>query len=250
MKPLKFKVLSPEHSAAIQTRLFELGCGWPLLGKEITHVKHKYLFISKNGMIGYDDDVNYYTSDYRDEAVLDDLYKEAQVVVSLNGNKKYDALIKRDGVYVDGCKFTHAIAIKLADTTKSKHYHVPFKFNVKDATHSKAIQKRLFDLGFKRPDGWTDIQHTKNKTLMVEENIIYTERCDHAYFGDFKLITLDDLFGSGVPQIHSNTNLILNSNYTAVIDNEKVVVGCQTFPRENIIKLGEEIKKFKEENKK
>ena len=76
MKNLKFKVHSPEHSKAIQKRLFELGYGWTGCGGEVLHTHSRSVFTyanKKNITAGYSDIVDSSTHP-NIKATLDDLY--------------------------------------------------------------------------------------------------------------------------------------------------------------------------------
>jgi hypothetical protein len=76
MKNLKFKVHSPEHSEAIQKRLFELGYGWYLSGKVLKNKDVSYLFCDIEKNITYSTTEKYFNSHDNQLATLDDLYKD------------------------------------------------------------------------------------------------------------------------------------------------------------------------------
>jgi hypothetical protein len=76
MKNLKFKVHSPEHSAAIQKRLFELGYRWSVNKKNIIHTEYPYLLCYRNGAITFSYTKSTFESKSNQLATLDDLYKD------------------------------------------------------------------------------------------------------------------------------------------------------------------------------
>jgi hypothetical protein len=256
MNNRKFRINSEAHSIAIQNRLFELGCMWNgHSGAELRNTKLKFLFVDSGKRITFakteedfirDDCFNYI------ESTLDDLYvdENREVVVKLNDNKTYDATIKADGVYVDGLKYTHAAAIRLVDAVKSTQYHKPFKIMVRCGEHSKAIQTRLFKRGFTWDDGWKYIKNThSNNHIVVYNNMVNTTN-QYSFihnYDAYETITLDDLYGNNQWYIHGGPTVKLSKECSATVTPTHVTVGCQTFSRENILKLGEELKKFKNE---
>jgi hypothetical protein len=76
MKNLKFKVQSPEHSAAIQKRLFELGYEWGISGKEVSYQNEPYIYCYQSKSIQYGDVKKDFNSKSSQLATLDDLYKD------------------------------------------------------------------------------------------------------------------------------------------------------------------------------
>jgi hypothetical protein len=74
IKDIKIKVHSPEHSAAIQNRLFELGASWSHSDTKVVCVKALYLFVTGN-TITHSSDYHIFISDINcKQATLDDLY--------------------------------------------------------------------------------------------------------------------------------------------------------------------------------
>lgn len=76
MKNAKFRVLSPEHSTAIQTRLFELGFKWAGGGE--THpiyLKDRFLYLERNPQqITRGGDPDCFSENPATERTLNDLY--------------------------------------------------------------------------------------------------------------------------------------------------------------------------------
>ncbi|AFM54764.1 hypothetical protein P12024L_44 [Nonlabens phage P12024L] len=76
MKNLKFRVHSPEHSEAIQKRLFELGYQWRFGGKHIKNREAMFLFCNHRKIITMADDEVYFFDNENQLATLEDLYKD------------------------------------------------------------------------------------------------------------------------------------------------------------------------------
>ena len=74
MKDMKFRVHSPEHSEAIQEKLFELGYN---LGRNVLFLNtdSNFLFATKEGSIYYNNLEIGFEEEYYKETTLDDLYK-------------------------------------------------------------------------------------------------------------------------------------------------------------------------------
>ena len=73
MKELKFRVHSPQHSEAIQKRLFELGYEWFYHKAICVYLDEKYLYLESNE-ITYGTTESTYNQKTNTEATLDDLY--------------------------------------------------------------------------------------------------------------------------------------------------------------------------------
>jgi hypothetical protein len=72
MEAMKFKVVSPEHSAQIQKKLFAEGYAWSGYNKEVLHDKARHLF-AKDACITYEmEDVEYFKDHPNEEYVLVD----------------------------------------------------------------------------------------------------------------------------------------------------------------------------------
>lgn len=106
MKAMKFKVRNPEHSEAIQKRLFELGYKWMDGSKTIQNKAGEYLYANADGGIA----VGLYASCFRDddnkETTLDELYEMPTTkTVMIRGvdedgrNLFYDVEIRKDSAY-------------------------------------------------------------------------------------------------------------------------------------------------------
>jgi len=72
-KDIKIEVHSPEHSAAIQRRLFELGVEWLSGRKGTLHLDSPYLYV-ESGVMKKDIDRELFIKDKATKATLDDLY--------------------------------------------------------------------------------------------------------------------------------------------------------------------------------
>ena len=87
MENLKFRVHSPEHSEAIQKRLFELGYEWCVCGKTVNHTEAPLLTCYENGSIYKNSSYDGYDARPNKEATLDYLYSlpiKKEVHVRLN----------------------------------------------------------------------------------------------------------------------------------------------------------------------
>ena len=75
-KNLKFRVYSPEHSAALQTKLLEFGFEWPgKRKKEIDiYTKFPYIYTAYNMILNYGTEDKYFNNHPNTEATLDCLY--------------------------------------------------------------------------------------------------------------------------------------------------------------------------------
>jgi hypothetical protein len=75
MKDLKFRVKSPQHSTAIQKRLFELGYEWEAQGKVVRRDEEPFLFTYEDWAITFSNNGDeYFVRHIHTEATLDDLY--------------------------------------------------------------------------------------------------------------------------------------------------------------------------------
>ena len=113
MENLKFRANSPEHSIAIQNRLFELGYKW--IGGDVKPIctNFKNLFTNKDGTIchGYSSDDTFKESS-KEEATLNDLYAQKQSV-SLDINDEYAAEYEKGSNEVRiGCQKIKVTKIK------------------------------------------------------------------------------------------------------------------------------------------
>lgn len=103
---MKFKVHSPEHSEAIQKKLFELGYKWACSGKErYLGVNSNFLYTDTDAQITHGTDAEWFNNkSYYVETTLDDLYKAPKFsVVRLNGI--HEAIIdKENKIVLVGCE--------------------------------------------------------------------------------------------------------------------------------------------------
>jgi hypothetical protein len=74
MKDLKFRVKNPQHSEAIQKRLFELGYEWMANDMVPIHKDAPYLYADNVNDICFGDDEDFHLNCKNTEATLDDLY--------------------------------------------------------------------------------------------------------------------------------------------------------------------------------
>jgi hypothetical protein len=72
-KNIKIEIHSPEHSAAIQKRIFELGCKWLSRSPKYCNIKAPYLFVNNREM-HWTDNVDIFSKSSYTQATLDDLY--------------------------------------------------------------------------------------------------------------------------------------------------------------------------------
>lgn len=117
---LKFRVHSPEHSRAIQEKLFSMGGVWcGLEGNNVSYTNMGFLFFD-NMELSYIDDRGYFLTHENTEATLDDLFKyEKPQEKTLRLNSLYSATVDAEGVKV-GCQiFTHAKILELAEIVKN-----------------------------------------------------------------------------------------------------------------------------------
>lgn len=118
MKNLKFIIHSPEHSAAIQKRLFELGYNWRNFEhkKSVRNIDAIYLFADGNGGLAFGNLNSTYENSVGTPTTLDDLYKpkpeiivEGKAVEFFNNGVK----INSDYTYERGCSiFVHKDDLK------------------------------------------------------------------------------------------------------------------------------------------
>jgi len=111
------------------------------------------------------------------------------------------------------------------------------KFRVHNEQHSEAIQKRLFELGYKWSNGDVGVADTKKSYLYADSSFGYGTTNDFFEKDDRKEATLDELYKMSKP----NT-VKLNDEMTAEIYDDKVVVGCQEFTHKSIKKLYKKVK--------
>lgn len=106
MKDIKIRVHNPEHSEAIQKRLFKLGCGWSswdgLNKGQPIHLDAKFLFAYANFNISKSKNEDWFLAHKNKEVTLDDLYKmDYGIKVKLNDELEAEIL---DGFIQVGCQ--------------------------------------------------------------------------------------------------------------------------------------------------
>ena len=116
MKDMKFKVHSPEHSKAIQERLFELGYEWSSGLLVCKNTNRGDLCVTTNGTIHYNPE---HTEGKWD--TLDDLYKmEKEEVIWACGTKYPSArysveFVEGKGIRVSNVFISKANILKIAE---------------------------------------------------------------------------------------------------------------------------------------
>ena len=118
------------------------------------------------------------------------------------------------------------------------------KFKVKNEAHSKAIQERLFELGYRWMVNGRKPSHLSQPYLLTNtySQITYGETHE-CYSTDPRAeTTLDELFEETKEIV-----IELNGEYKAIIT-DVVKVGCQEFSFDIIKKLYKAIKKQQYEN--
>ncbi len=103
MENLKFRVHSPEHSKAIQERLFELGYKWCSGDIKAICTELPFLFADNDGTIGHGSILDYFNAQLNHkETTLDKTY-EMTALKKIRLNSDYEAIIK-DGFVEVGCQ--------------------------------------------------------------------------------------------------------------------------------------------------
>lgn len=115
-----------------------------------------------------------------------------------------------------------------------------YKIETLNIEHSKAIQTRLFELGYKWRDTGAVINSSDTGIIYLLEN----KTLLWFFHGDYKTITFDDLFKEDF--LFKPIKVKLNSQYTAVVHKDKIVVGCQEFTMEVFEELKKAVDKTKE----
>lgn len=104
-----------------------------------------------------------------------------------------------------------------------------FYIESKNKTHGEMLQKAMFGLGFAWRSGATEPVPYDFRVLVVD---VDTKKLGYSDTRDRASDTLNDLLlrlSRG-----GYREFALNSEYTAVIKNREVTVGCQTFSQETI----------------
>ena len=115
------------------------------------------------------------------------------------------------------------------------------KFRVHSPEHSKAIQEQLFKLGFSWLQG-QELMYLDGDQLFANSNDLgYASDSEFYNNSTHKETTLDDLYKLNQPP--KPVEVKLNDEYTAIITDDKVKVGCQEFTHEVINELHKAINK-------
>ena len=72
---LKFRTKSPEHSEAIQKRLFDLGYSWAYRVQKESWVEAKYIYANSDSVIRCNESKPYFDKHENKESTLDELYE-------------------------------------------------------------------------------------------------------------------------------------------------------------------------------
>lgn len=72
-KAMKFRVKNPDHSKAIQERLFEMGYKWFCNGKKVSHQNAFYLVTTDYGNIEYGTSLDRFIDSAKTETTLEEI---------------------------------------------------------------------------------------------------------------------------------------------------------------------------------
>lgn len=112
-----------------------------------------------------------------------------------------------------------------------KHLPKEFRITILSEAHSKLVQERLFELGYK----WSSVgsrvisQWFPTDQIRCDKNKFMgtaTKNYYDFYYPESKTISTEDLFTC----IPSQVEVRLNDQYTAILSDDGIKVGCQTFP--------------------
>lgn len=95
MKTMKFRVNNSQHSAAIQTKLFELGYMWSMVSKTPKHMDKPYLFATDKGSITHGDNWSYFKNQGFTEYTLEDLLKENKSMIFTIKSPQHSSVIQK-----------------------------------------------------------------------------------------------------------------------------------------------------------
>jgi hypothetical protein len=100
------------------------------------------------------------------------------------------------------------------------------------------VQNKLFELGYKWAGTKKGVRYLEAAALFfhvgrADKYITYVTYPNYTPNDPCTTIHLDNLYGMVVHMLK------LNNKYTAEVDGEFVKVGCQSFPIDKIIELGE-----------
>lgn len=99
--------------------------------------------------------------------------------------------------------------------------------------HSTAVQKRLFELGFRWSMG-NKIHAAESPSLQVnycgpDGIITHASTKEWTPLKPHTVVTLDDLYSDKFT-VPKSVTIALNSEYKATVEPDGITVGCQTFP--------------------
>lgn len=101
--------------------------------------------------------------------------------------------------------------------------------------HCEAVQKRLFELGYRWRGGGTRVAYQDAASLSLnyqegEENIVsFNADKEKRPRRSHTIVTLDDLYSDKFT-VPKSVTIALNSEYKATVEPDGITVGCQTFP--------------------
>ena len=104
MKAMKFRVHSPQHSEAIQRKLFDLGYKWPVLENFVQLTNEPYLCVGELKTLAYTKDIKVFLNNEGTETTLDDLYREEQSQTLADKLEKLEQITKEMFEAIDNLK--------------------------------------------------------------------------------------------------------------------------------------------------
>lgn len=126
-----------------------------------------------------------------------------------------------------------------------------YLFRIHNPQHSEAVQKRLFELGFKWSFGGTTTLQFKNKSQLWlhadEMSIRYGDKKETIddRKSETRELTLDDLYKPDCPLVKpQSVQVKLNDGHTAEVTKEGIKVGCTTFPLSVVAELAAAVEKI------
>ena len=139
-----------------------------------------------------------------------------------------------------------------AKVDKPKTLPENFAVKVHSQEHYEAVVKRVYDMGlsweeetaeeFCQNDTFeeSEVEYVVGKGEVVRIVADETSECTRLAWSGYPVLTLDDLYTLG----KSVRKVVLNDEYTAIIEDDHVKVGCQEIPFDKIEELYKLIKKY------
>lgn len=259
--PAVYAILAPtkEHREAVQWRAFVLGYKWTFQDNDaIFRNCGSKIFLKPGKTLGHDGPR--YCHDGEQIITLDDLYRPPFTVPTVTLNSECEATVRKGSVRITGAgNLTLPISL-LDELLKAREavmagggmHKGKFSIPVHSHQHCEAVQRKLFELGFEwgKTTGKKDFDHLDDAksiqaAYFAELEITYSTRknfgaSDSPPIPEF---TLDDLYSDKFTGVTSQT-VKINSEYSAVVSKEKIVVGCQEFKPEVLDALKEANRKL------